>query len=52
MSYYTFIQQPKYAGMYCLGGEHVFCIYLVTKPKWPHRKMMLWCFGWEWRDAK
>jgi len=51
MTEYTFTDiNPKYARGYRLGGVFGLLIQLKTKPVWLHRKMMLWCFGWEWID--
>lgn len=41
---------PKYVGGYLLGGPNGFKIMLQRRPLWLHRKMMKWCFGWEWID--
>jgi hypothetical protein len=41
---------PKYEGGYQLGGPNGLRIMLKKKPIWLHRKMMVWCFGWEWID--
>lgn len=44
---------PPHAGAYYLGegsARHV-AIYLGKRPRWLHRFMMRWAFGWEWRDA-
>lgn len=42
---------PKYAGGYQIGGVEGVRIMFHYKPIWFHRKMMKWCFGWEWIDA-
>ncbi len=38
---------PKYAGGYQLGGLKIM---IESKPMWLHRKMMKWCFNWDWID--
>ncbi len=41
---------PRYAGGYQIGGLMGLRINMHKKPNWFHRKMMWWCFGWEWVD--
>ena len=43
---------PKYAGGYQIGGPYGLRIMIEKKPNWFHRKMMWYCFGWEWVEAK
>lgn len=49
MQFDTSLWNPKYVGGYQLGDPG-FKIMLKKKPMWLHRKMMEWCFGWEWID--
>ena len=48
---YKLFEPPKYAGGYSIGGSMGLQINFEKKPMWIHRKMMLWCLGWEWVDA-
>ena len=51
MSNYTFAPTPKYAGGYQIGGPMGLRINFTKKPRWLHRMMMRWAFGWKWEDA-
>ena len=58
------VQFPKHVGAYHVGEfDHVredghvthysgLSIQLLKKPRWLHRQMMRWAFGWRWRDAE
>ena len=49
---YQMSPPPVYTGGYRIGGPgQYFQVQLTKKPMWFHRKMMKWCFGWEWVDA-
>jgi len=40
-------------GAYWLGGVNAGVGFtLNTKPRWLHRVMMRWAFGWVWRDTE
>ena len=45
----TLFYQPPTVGGYHVGDNVQ--IMLLKKPRWLHRKMMQWAFGWEWRDG-
>jgi hypothetical protein len=43
---------PPPAGAYWIGGvEYGLAFNLARRPKWWHRLMMRWAFGWVWVDA-
>jgi hypothetical protein len=44
----TTLWNPKHAGGYTLGDS--FKVLMKERPMWIHRKMMGWCFGWQWID--
>ena len=49
----TIHRPPPPAGAYWIGGVSLGVGFtLNTKPRWLHRFMMRWAFGWEWRDAE
>lgn len=50
MQFDTSLWNPEYAGGYEIGGPCGLKIMIKKKPLWLHRKMMKWCFGWEWID--
>lgn len=45
------IESPRPAGAYWLGEVHFgLGIHLNKKPRWFHRLMMRWAFGFTWAD--
>lgn len=48
---FTLVQKPPSVGAYWIAGVHRgLGIYLDKRPRWFHRVMMRWAFGWEWLD--
>lgn len=42
---------PPPAGAYWIGGpESGVCFHVRRRPRWVHRLLMRWAFGWVWRD--
>jgi hypothetical protein len=48
---FRLIEQEPVAGTYWVGGINVGVgFHLRRRPRWWHRLMMRWAFGWQWQD--